>query len=736
MKPQWLPAALCGGAACILGACARAPSPASDVPSASPLAPPMTRPASSRPEPTVMPGQALAEPIPPPEGAWTMFFMEPEEFLGAGVNGVAPASDGSIWFGLSEGVVRFDGETWLSYSRSHGLPKGEVVGIAAAPDGGIWVGADEGLARFDGRDWTRIPLVGAPETVIIRCLTVTSDGALWVGTVRDGAWRFDGAAWKQFTTADGLADDDILAIAQAPDGALWFGTSFSGVSYFDGETWHTYTQEDGLFDNTVSSIVLDTEGTLWLGHAHGASPTAGLTRFQDGLFSTSVGAGLDLGNPGVPVVLAAAHDGGVWLSADGGIWRYDGSGWRSITDQLAGERPEVVAAMATTRDGVLWLGSWDGRVYSYDPGEAQDGNAQMARGPEPFQLRPIARLSPTRRLRLDSIQMTTVLAGWGTTEDSDGNDHVLHTVDGGLTWMEVTPTELLAVWDFQETRLVGAYLDEVRAWVTTPDRGKVWRTSDAGATWRAGQAGYVHAPAARLTFIDPQHGWLLKSLEAGFGTERVALFRTSDGGASWKQVVDPSEGDDLQSCFKTGIAFGGPEVGVVTLDCQGGTINTLWDLTGDGGLTWNENSLPTSSMPFDQSVNHSCISDSPRIFTSTSGVMRVSCLDGVGAGESAREFLFRTDDAGVSWQVVEYPGGAPLFLDDRLGWALGRDIFQTVDGGASWGHVKTVYWDGQFSFVDREHGWAVAVSGEEVALVRTMDGGRTWEQIQSRLIAP
>ncbi len=54
---------------------------------------------------------------------------------------------------------------------------------------------------------------------------------------------------------------------------------------------------------------------------------------------------------------------------------------------------------------------------------------------------------------------------------------------------------------------------------------------------------------------------------------------------------------------------------------------------------------------------------------------------------------------------------------------------KSTDGGLSWVKIKTVNWDGQFSFVDEKTGWAVATDGEEIALVFTQDGGHNWQLI-------
>ena len=53
-----------------------------------------------------------------------------------------------------------------------------------------------------------------------------------------------------------------------------------------------------------------------------------------------------------------------------------------------------------------------------------------------------------------------------------------------------------------------------------------------------------------------------------------------------------------------------------------------------------------------------------------------------------------------------------------------------MDGGRSWDFVKTVQWDGQFSFVSDQVGWAVARQGEALALVSTTNGGRTWNLLK------
>ena len=103
--------------------------------------------------------------------------------------------------------------------------------------------------------------------------------------------------------------------------------------------------------------------------------------------------------------------------------------------------------------------------------------------------------------------------------------------------------------------------------------------------------------------------------------------------------------------------------------------------------------------------------------------------------EQPADILYSSEDGGENWRADPYPGGELQMLNPRVGWALSRDIYQTNDGGRTWEEIKTVNWDGQFDFVDESSGFAVARSGDQVALVRTLDAGRSWEMLEP-VLAP
>ena len=62
--------------------------------------------------------------------------------------------DGSIWVGTaSAGVSRYDGVNWQIFTAADGLPSNAIRDLIVSVDGMIWVATAEGIGRYDGRRW-------------------------------------------------------------------------------------------------------------------------------------------------------------------------------------------------------------------------------------------------------------------------------------------------------------------------------------------------------------------------------------------------------------------------------------------------------------------------------------------------------------------------------------------------------------------------------------------------------
>jgi photosystem II stability/assembly factor-like uncharacterized protein len=156
----------------------------------------------------------------------------------------------------------------------------------------------------------------------------------------------------------------------------------------------------------------------------------------------------------------------------------------------------------------------------------------------------------------------------------------------------------------------------------------------------------------------------------------------------------------------------------------------------DGGQTWQPVELPAPQSTPDLFTNfeYGCGTDHPTFLDEKVGFITVDCEHLGTDPRLVDHYLYATQDRGKTWSPVTYPGGALAFFDAQTGLALGKDIYKTQDGGKSWTKITVVTWDGSFDFVTQQTGWAVARAGEQVALVRSDNGGQTWALLKPKMI--
>ena len=363
---------------------------------------------------------------------------------------------------------------------------------------------------------------------------------------------------------------------------------------------------------------------------------------------------------------------------------------------------------------------------------------------------PANHLTAGQDVKITTIHMLDTAQGWAVGGLNGNSDHVLRTADGALTWTDITPSEPPSADPQAANKAYAFFLDQQHAWVAFADavpsgtplnHASIWRTADGGVTW---QETALTEPAlfenaympSDLTFVDEQHGWMMVHVDAGMNHDYFVLLATTDGGASWKTLIAPqNDTSGTQSCYKDGLVFITPQDGWMSVDCHGVVPVPYIFKSSDGGATWQAVQLSAPPSLPDIFTQGYCGPANPTLFTVTSGDLVLNCMQATTNASTPSSFLYETTDAGASWKSYAYPGGTLQFVTASTAFALGRDIQRSDDAGHSWTLVTTVNWDGQFSFVDANTVWAVATDNNQVALVKSTDGGLTWQQVNPK-IAP
>ena len=330
---------------------------------------------------------------------------------------------------------------------------------------------------------------------------------------------------------------------------------------------------------------------------------------------------------------------------------------------------------------------------------------------------------------LIELNMLDELNGWGVTRAE-----IARTNDGGINWYNVTPPELKEIGLGVDTYV----LDNDHVWVQQPvfekfpNSGTLYRTADGGLTWTISTVPFSRGD---LNFIDSEHGWMLADLGVGAGSNAVAVFQTSNGGASWAQTYtnDPNDAHAADS-----LPLGGIKTDLVPLD-----RNTAWVTgvvytpgeaylyrTDDGGQTWNKVliTLPPGAEDLEVSIDK----DQMKFVSEADGFMALRM-----ANETTQTAVYITQDAGNTWAVPTTPligAGESVFLSTQEAIIYnGEQFYVTHDGARTWIIVSpdTIFGEffGGMEFVNPLSGWVITIDGANHSLYRTYDGGKTWSAI-------
>ena len=248
-------------------------------------------------------------------------------------------SHGTMWFGTTDGLTRYDGENFRTFTTEDGLSRNTIGLIFEDQQGMLWF-ADGVLSHFLERgkpmdmSWMETPLSELDVTMYDE-----TPERITRSIPLKGVSRYDGEKFKVFTTADGLARDTVKDIFEDETGTIWFATS-SGVSRYDGEKFNNIIVNgpigmDVLPDwwNQITALARDTAGNFWFGS------TAGVTyynvqksHFRYFAVDPDFSPFQEMGKTGTANITDLQFDRkeNLWMSREGmdkensGIRRYDG----------------------------------------------------------------------------------------------------------------------------------------------------------------------------------------------------------------------------------------------------------------------------------------------------------------------------------------------------------------------------------------------------------------------------
>jgi signal transduction histidine kinase/ligand-binding sensor domain-containing protein len=301
--------------------------------------------------------------------AWTADSVVPSH-----LNQILQTRDGYLWIASVDGLSRFDGVTFETFSPANDDPRAtySVVAMMESRAGEIWVGlgGEDAVTIFRHGRFASAHMPNPAQSVVD--LAEDLDGAVWVANARpvNGLSRFANGRWDEPGRALGMPDGWIFSLLVTRDGTLWVSTMDKVVFLRRG------ARRFELADARVQSggaLAEDGAGHVWL------SDRAGTRRLRDP--GADLGAERHLPNyPATGLVRRAkitfSPDGALWgTSGSFGLFRIahpDANGVVTTFSEKDGLTDDQTNAVFADREGTVWVGGTRGLNAFVRPSLVED----------------------------------------------------------------------------------------------------------------------------------------------------------------------------------------------------------------------------------------------------------------------------------------------------------------------------------------------------------------------------
>ncbi len=261
------------------------------------------------------------------------------------------------------------------------------------------------------------------------------------------------------------------------------------------------------------------------------------------------------------------------------------------------------------------------------------------------------------------------------------------------------------------------FTDSLTGW-SVGDSGVIIYTNDGGISWEIQQSNTTN-DIVNVFFLNNNIGWA-SSHNYSVSPYGTVLLRTIDGGQNWITNNYEEENIFISTIFYLDSMRG----------WMGGTPHALVS-TIDGGITWNNAVIDTSTLAFFPVLNINFYNE--QYGYASGGIFDIAGVIWRTNNGGERWYAINTDDAPAdeihglytfdSINVIG-SGGDPDF-----GYGVG--MIRTLDGGDSWNYdeigVQGIAYD--IDFVSSFEGWAPL--GPEAKFVYSVDTGQSWNTIDT-----
>lgn len=301
------------------------------------------------------------------------------------VNSITQDNKGFIWIATSDGLNRFDGQSFTAFKNEpnnpYSIASNHVQSVFKDSQGQLWISSRNGLMSFDAQTQRFIKYNSSndrkPERKDdITCVSESRDHNLWVATT-DGFYYFNKKNKKfvAYNTENlrGLTTNYILNIYEDSRGFLWVGTKGAGIQVFavmDSQVKRQSRIVPPRLDTRINKIFEDKKLNVWVATSNGlvfySQKQNNFQIFNARDYHLPSNIFLSIAENGSGEILIGLQDGGLYTisgrsipNSQGSIYRFDpvkASNGNLVTKWS-------VQTLFLDKDKNVWLGTYGNGIY-------------------------------------------------------------------------------------------------------------------------------------------------------------------------------------------------------------------------------------------------------------------------------------------------------------------------------------------------------------------------------------
>jgi signal transduction histidine kinase/ligand-binding sensor domain-containing protein len=298
------------------------------------------------------------------------------------VNCLFQDSRGYIWIGTQNGLNKFNGYTFESFSTNptdtNSISNNWIYSIDEDREGNLWIGTKGGLNRFipSRKKFERINYkTGYIHNVTdyIYDAVCSFNGTVIINTPPVlTIYNPENKEFKHYYSDleyDGAVKDNIIPVIEDFEGLIWIGST-RGLTCFDRNTqkFRYYFKDENnsnsISDNNITALYEDKKGNIWIGTSNGLTRYSKATKSFTRFFYQH-GNSISLINNFIRAIVEdkAGH---IWFGTEGGgltkmiLQGKDQVLFDNLTSDHNGLSHNIVLALMIDKTENLWIGALQG----------------------------------------------------------------------------------------------------------------------------------------------------------------------------------------------------------------------------------------------------------------------------------------------------------------------------------------------------------------------------------------